>query len=163
SGGRLPPPCPRRAVGMAPTTPPRIRARTRGCRGSVFVVDAGTGRGQDGVDRERQGVRGPPGGPSRTFAMTTVLRGTGARKRRVPGPRKRCGATRALDGAGATLGRGELLLLLGPNGAGKTTLIRSVAGRVRLDQGEIELLGEKLDGAAGNARRALGVVPQEVA
>jgi ABC-2 type transport system ATP-binding protein len=53
--------------------------------------------------------------------------------------------------------------MLGPNGAGKTTLIRSVAGRVRLDQGEIELLGQKLNAAAGTARRSLGVVPQEVA
>ena len=34
---------------------------------------------------------------------------------------------------------GELLALLGPNGAGKTTLIRAIAGRVRLDGGEIRL------------------------
>src|SRR5207302_3936543 len=42
------------------------------------------------------------------------------------------------------------------------TLVGAVAGRVRLDRGEIELLGRKLDGANG-ARRALGVVPQEIA
>jgi ABC-2 type transport system ATP-binding protein len=76
---------------------------------------------------------------------------------------KRFGATQALDGAEVTLGRGQLLLLLGPNGAGKTTLVRSVAGRVRLDQGEIELLGRKLNGADHGARRSLGVVPQEIA
>ncbi len=76
---------------------------------------------------------------------------------------KRFGRTQALDGAEVTLGRGELLLLLGPNGAGKTTLIRAVSGRVRLDQGQIELLGEKLDGAGGKARHALGIVPQEIA
>src|SRR5882724_5252721 len=87
--------------------------------------------------------------------MTTVLRVTGASKR--------FGATQALDGAEVALERGELLLLLGPNGAGKTTLIRSVAGRVRLDQGRIELLGQPLDGAAHPARRSLGVVPQEIA
>jgi ABC-2 type transport system ATP-binding protein len=87
--------------------------------------------------------------------MTTALRVTQAHKR--------FGPTQALDGAELTLERGQLLLLLGPNGAGKTTLIRAVAGRVRLDRGEIELLGRKLGGSAGNPGRALGVVPQEIA
>jgi ABC-2 type transport system ATP-binding protein len=87
--------------------------------------------------------------------MTTALRVTQAYKR--------FGATQALNGATVTLERGQLLLLLGPNGAGKTTLIRSVAGRVRLDQGEIELLGRTIHGADGNAGRDLGVVPQEIA
>jgi ABC-2 type transport system ATP-binding protein len=87
--------------------------------------------------------------------MTTALRVTQAHKR--------FGTTQALCGAEVALERGQLLLLLGPNGAGKTTLIRSVAGRVRLDQGQIELLGQKLDGAAKSVRRALAVVPQEIA
>jgi ABC-2 type transport system ATP-binding protein len=87
--------------------------------------------------------------------MTTALRVTGAYKR--------FGTTQALDGAEVALERGELLLLLGPNGAGKTTLIRSVAGRVWLDRGRIELLGQNLNGGAGDARRSLGVVPQEIA
>ena len=82
---------------------------------------------------------------------------------RVTGAHKRFGSTQALIGADLALARGELLLLLGPNGAGKTTLIRAVAGRVRLDQGQIELLGAKLNGAAHSARRSLGVVPQEIA
>jgi ABC-2 type transport system ATP-binding protein len=87
--------------------------------------------------------------------MTSVLR--------VAQAYKTFGTTVALDGAELALERGQLLLLLGPNGAGKTTLVRAVAGRVRLDQGQIELLGQKLNGAAGNARRSLGVVPQEIA
>ncbi|MFO0843852.1 MAG: ABC transporter ATP-binding protein [Gemmataceae bacterium] len=87
--------------------------------------------------------------------MTTALRVTRAYKR--------FGATQALNGAEFALERGQLLLLLGPNGAGKTTLVRSVAGRVRLDQGEIELLGRKLNGATGDVRRSLGIVPQEIA
>jgi len=82
---------------------------------------------------------------------------------RVTGAHKRFGATQALGGAEVTLRRGELLLLLGPNGAGKTTLIRAVAGRVRLDQGEIELLGQALNGDPGKPRRSLGIVPQEIA
>jgi ABC-2 type transport system ATP-binding protein len=87
--------------------------------------------------------------------MTPVLR--------VSQAYKRFGTTPALDGAEIELQRGELLLLLGPNGAGKTTLIRAIAGRVRLDKGQIELLGQNLNAAAGEARRALGIVPQEIA
>lgn len=79
--------------------------------------------------------------------------------------RKWFGATVALDGAGLGLGRGEWLALLGPNGAGKTTLVRAIADRVRLDGGRLELLGQPLDSsrAAVEARRRLGVVPQEIA
>ena len=80
---------------------------------------------------------------------------------RVREARKAFGTVRALDGATLELRPGELLALLGPNGAGKTTLIRAISGRVRLDQGEIELFGRPLDGAAG--RTSLAVVPQEIA
>jgi len=79
----------------------------------------------------------------------------------VTNARKSFGAVKALDGASLDLRKGELLALLGPNGAGKTTLIRAIAGRVRLDSGEISLLGAPLQ-----ARRTppeLGIVPQEIA
>ncbi|HYM82080.1 MAG TPA: ABC transporter ATP-binding protein [Candidatus Limnocylindria bacterium] len=74
---------------------------------------------------------------------------------------KTYGKVEALRGAALELGAGEMLALLGPNGAGKTTLVRAIAGRVRLDRGTIELLGEALSPAS--PRPALGVVPQEVA
>ena len=79
---------------------------------------------------------------------------------------KRYGQTKALDGAAMELRSGEWLALLGPNGAGKTTLIRSVAGRVRLDSGSVSLLGYTLNGdasQAAEARKRLGVVPQDIA
>jgi ABC-2 type transport system ATP-binding protein len=82
---------------------------------------------------------------------------------RVIDARKSFGATRALDGASFELREGELLGLLGPNGAGKTTLVRAIGGRARLDGGSIELFGGKLTAGDRAARRALGVVPQEIA
>ncbi len=83
----------------------------------------------------------------------------------MEGAAKRFGETRALAEASLTLATGEWLALLGPNGAGKTTLVRSVANRVRLDAGSIELFGQRLDGsvAAARARGRLGIVPQEIA
>jgi ABC-2 type transport system ATP-binding protein len=75
--------------------------------------------------------------------------------------RKSYGATQALRGATLELAEGEMLGLLGPNGAGKTTLVRSIAGRVKLDGGSIELMGRPLEGGGG--REPLGVVPQEIA
>ncbi len=84
---------------------------------------------------------------------TTVLSVTAAKKR--------FGQVVALDGATFELRQGELLALLGPNGAGKTTLIRAIAGRVRLDGGEIRVFDRTLDGRSTPPE--LGIVPQEVA
>jgi len=83
----------------------------------------------------------------------------------IEAARKRFGDTTALDGAALELEKGEWLALLGPNGAGKTTLVRAIAGRVRLDQGELTLLGQTLDesSAGSQVRRRLGIVPQEIA
>src|SRR6188474_3432168 len=79
----------------------------------------------------------------------------------VTNARKKFGSVVALDGATFELRQGELLALLGPNGAGKTTLIRAVAGRVRLDAGEIRVFDRVLDGRYTPPE--LGIVPQEVA
>src|SRR5215212_2184025 len=79
----------------------------------------------------------------------------------VSGAAKRYGAVQALDGASFELRKGELLALLGPNGAGKTTLIRAIAGRVRLDGGEIRVFDQPV--VAGHTPSALGIVPQELA
>jgi ABC-2 type transport system ATP-binding protein len=52
--------------------------------------------------------------------------------------------------------------LLGPNGAGKTTLISVLAGLTRADSGTARVLGHDVVADYRNARRALGVVPQEL-
>ena len=79
----------------------------------------------------------------------------------VRGARKRFGSVQALDSASLDLRGGELLGLLGPNGAGKTTLIRAIAGRLRLDEGAIEIDGQAI--TPGLTRPELGIVPQELA
>jgi ABC-2 type transport system ATP-binding protein len=57
---------------------------------------------------------------------------------------------------------GEFFGLLGPNGAGKTTLISCMAGLCRPDTGGIQILGHDTRDDYRAARRALGVVPQEL-
>jgi ABC-2 type transport system ATP-binding protein len=80
---------------------------------------------------------------------------------RVSGASKSYGSRAVLREVSLDLPQGQLLTLLGPNGAGKTTLIRSICGRVRLDRGEIELLGRKL--SPSGDRSPLGFVPQDFA
>lgn len=79
----------------------------------------------------------------------------------VTDARKSFGPVAALTGATFELRQGELLALLGPNGAGKTTLIRAIAGRVRLDSGEVRVFDRVLDGRFTPPE--LGIVPQEIA
>jgi ABC-2 type transport system ATP-binding protein len=79
----------------------------------------------------------------------------------VTNARKSFGAVKALDGVSFDLRQGELLALLGPNGAGKTTLIRAIAGRVRLDSGDVRLFDVPV--AGGRTAPELGIVPQEIA
>jgi ABC-2 type transport system ATP-binding protein len=58
--------------------------------------------------------------------------------------------------------RGEFFGLLGPNGAGKTTLISILAGLARPTGGYARVLGHDVVTDYRNARRKLGVVPQEI-
>ncbi len=75
---------------------------------------------------------------------------------------KRFGTTLALDDVSLDIEPGEFFALLGPNGAGKTTLISVVAGLVRADKGEAQVMGLDVRRDYRRARRVLGVVPQEL-
>lgn len=68
----------------------------------------------------------------------------------------------ALDGVSFNIERGEFFGLLGPNGAGKTTLISILAGLTRATSGHIQVLGHDVQSDYAQARRMLGVVPQEL-
>jgi ABC-2 type transport system ATP-binding protein len=75
---------------------------------------------------------------------------------------KRYGAVHALAGVDLRIELGEFFGLLGPNGAGKTTLISILAGLARADSGSLTVMGYDVWRDYGEARRALGVVPQEL-
>src|SRR5574343_1889930 len=57
---------------------------------------------------------------------------------------------------------GEFFGLLGPNGAGKTTLISVLAGLSKASSGRVKVLGHDVATDYAQARRQLGVVPQEL-
>jgi ABC-2 type transport system ATP-binding protein len=68
----------------------------------------------------------------------------------------------ALSGVSLEVEGGKFFGLLGPNGAGKTTLINSVVSLVRPDSGSVEVFGRDAYGEFREARRMIGVSPQEV-
>ena len=69
---------------------------------------------------------------------------------------------RALDDVSFDIRQGEFFGLLGPNGAGKTTLISILAGLSRASSGTVKVHGCDVVTDYANARRKLGVVPQEL-
>ena len=54
--------------------------------------------------------------------------------------------TPVLRGADLAARHGELLLLVGPSGCGKTTLLSIIAGTMNADAGQVEVMGQRLDG-----------------
>jgi ABC-2 type transport system ATP-binding protein len=72
------------------------------------------------------------------------------------------GEVRALQGVSLAVEAGEFFGLLGPNGAGKTTLISVLAGLTRPSSGHAFVQGFDVQADYAQARRCLGVVPQEL-
>jgi ABC-2 type transport system ATP-binding protein len=72
------------------------------------------------------------------------------------------GSVNALQGVSFEIERGEFFGLLGPNGAGKTTLISILAGLSQATSGRVSVMGHDVVTDYAAARRALGIVPQEL-
>jgi ABC-2 type transport system ATP-binding protein len=68
----------------------------------------------------------------------------------------------ALKGVSFSVEPGEFFGLLGPNGAGKTSLISIIAGLSRANEGTVKVNGFDVVAQYREARRSLGVVPQEL-
>ncbi len=77
-------------------------------------------------------------------------------------PSRGGGFFKALDEVGFDIEEGEFFGLLGPNGAGKTTLISILAGLARATSGRVTVHGFDVQADYAQARRQLGVVPQEL-
>ena len=71
-------------------------------------------------------------------------------------------AVRALNDVSFDVPEGGIFGLLGPNGAGKSTLINILAGLVLKTSGTAEVWGFDIDRDLRNAKRSIGIVPQEV-
>lgn len=87
--------------------------------------------------------------------MTTILETHGLRKVYKDG-------FVALKGIDLTIRQGEILALLGPNGAGKTTLISTLCGLTNPSGGSARIGGHDILRDYRQARRLVGLVPQDI-
>jgi len=60
-----------------------------------------------------------------------------------------------LDGVDLTVREGEIRVILGGSGCGKSTLLKCCVGLLQPFEGEIDMLGQRLDQLEGDARTAL--------
>ncbi|HEX9094399.1 MAG TPA: ABC transporter ATP-binding protein [Coriobacteriia bacterium] len=76
---------------------------------------------------------------------------------------KRFGEFTAVDGVSFSIREGEIFGLLGPNGAGKTTTISMISCLVAPTSGDVTVDGASVKRDPAAVKRALGVVPQDIA
>ena len=69
----------------------------------------------------------------------------------------------AVKGIDLEIRKGEIFSLLGPNGAGKTTTISMISGLVEPTRGDAKIGGFSITKQPLEAKRLMGVVPQEIA
>ena len=75
---------------------------------------------------------------------------------------KKYPGVQALDDVDLDIESGEFFTLLGPSGCGKTTLLRTVAGFIQQDSGEVRVGGQRIDDMPAY-RRNIGLVFQDYA
>ena len=65
---------------------------------------------------------------------------------------------KALDGVSMAFREGEVHAIMGENGAGKSTLIKTIAGSVTPDSGEIYVDGKRPGKPQADAQKGKGIV-----
>jgi ABC-2 type transport system ATP-binding protein len=73
------------------------------------------------------------------------------------------GEVQAVKSIDLQINKGEIFSLLGPNGAGKTTTISMISGLIEPTRGDAFIGGYSITRQPLQAKRLLGVVPQEIA
>jgi len=73
------------------------------------------------------------------------------------------GDVQAVDGVSFEIQQGEIFGLLGPNGAGKTTTINVLCTYTEPTAGEVTIAGHSVTAEPEAVKRAIGVVPQDIA
>ena len=76
---------------------------------------------------------------------------------------KQYGDFTAVDSVSFEASQGTVFGLLGPNGAGKSTTINCISGLLPPTSGHISIAGADVIKDGRNAKRSLGIVPQELA
>ncbi len=70
-------------------------------------------------------------------------------------------SVKALKGVSLSVEEGDFYALLGPNGAGKSTTIGILSSLVNKTQGQVSIFGYDLDTQKVEAKKQIGLVPQE--
>jgi len=81
----------------------------------------------------------------------------------VEGLHRYFGEIHAVEGVSFGVEQGEIFSLLGPNGAGKSTTISVISGLLRPTQGDAQVMGHSVIEQPGEAKKYIGVVPQDIA
>ena len=82
---------------------------------------------------------------------------------KAKGIKKHFKKIRAVDGIDLDVRQGEILGILGPNGAGKSTAISIISSLIKPDGGNVFFREESILKKPAAMRKAMGIVPQEVA
>ncbi len=82
---------------------------------------------------------------------------------KAKGIKKHFKKIRAVDGIDLEVRQGEILGILGPNGAGKSTAISIISSLIKPDGGDVFFREESILKNPAAMRKAMGIVPQEVA
>ncbi|GAA2372113.1 branched-chain amino acid ABC transporter ATP-binding protein/permease [Dactylosporangium salmoneum] len=101
----------------------------------------------------RLGLRRLAGSTSTPLGVSAEAAAADFSEHSIPGERlevrgvtKSFGGVRALNDVTLSAAPGQVTALIGANGAGKTTLLNAISGFVAMDQGEVQLGQERLDG-----------------
>ena len=81
----------------------------------------------------------------------------------VRGLSKSYGERRAVDAVSFQVHAGQTVGLIGPNGAGKSTTVSMICALLRPDAGSVELGGVEIGAGPSEAKRLIGLVPQDLA